>query len=704
MDPVAATRRLYASLCSDASGARLAGLKALVLDAFTARALTLAVTQESNVEHEVVANLMLKDLPGAARLQHVVALYYICPTAENVQQICAELSRDKAAQHFGSCYINFTSPPPGDVLEKLGQADKAEAVKGVRVCFGEFLALGPTFSVVPTVANQYSEAPTGGIASAGRTTSLSSVYTRSFREDAKTIAQRLFSRLVAGGTQPFAVRFTGGSAVTSAVADHLYRQVQQQQALFEFNDRCLRRHQGAVHGQAMSPVSQARRAGPDAEDGAGRRKPLEVVIFDRRADMITPLTYYRTFEALVDAFFSLRDKGHVQTDSREGTPLSYATCGDHYRRLAYADYFNTCGVLLPDLKSEMTVPAAPSGAGYKERAEAAVRQAERAGARQGIANMYTVALALNSRVEKVGASALFAMEELLAGRSPAEAVAEYDAFFVSSSAGARKYIDAAPASALGSPGTSRSEVAVFFASAAFKIAVAICLRFNAWSSAAGAVKKLQASSQGFFKLARTAAVNTPSAPAVEKYAEATARFLQTTGPRFFTEHCQFLASDSLETAARSAMTWISDAFGDSLGRPEIASTLQALPRDKLERAAAMFPIRPRVLQVAEAAIASKLPEDLFPYVSGADLGLARDICGSGQLHNVLVFVVGGVSFGEAAALSSYEFYAQHASQKGLGRRVGLGDKVCVALQEHAEVCGTGVLSMADFLEDLSANL
>ena len=98
---------------------------------------------------------MFERLDSVSRepLRHLKCIVFIRPTAENIQQLAAELRRPR----YASYYIYLSNVTPKEDIKLLAEADEYEAVREVRELFADFLALGPqvfSLGVSPCISSR----------------------------------------------------------------------------------------------------------------------------------------------------------------------------------------------------------------------------------------------------------------------------------------------------------------------------------------------------------------------------------------------------------------------------------------------------------------------------------------------------------------------------------------------------------------------
>lgn len=95
-------------------------MKVLLLDSVTTQVVAMVYSQSQILEKEVylVERMDAEHEP----MQHLKAVYFIRPTRENIQTLCAEIARPRFAEY----HVFFCSICPHDLLQQLAAADEHE--------------------------------------------------------------------------------------------------------------------------------------------------------------------------------------------------------------------------------------------------------------------------------------------------------------------------------------------------------------------------------------------------------------------------------------------------------------------------------------------------------------------------------------------------------------------------------------------------
>lgn len=95
-------------------------MKVLLLDAVTTQVVAMVYSQSQILEKEVY--LVERLDADHEQMQHLKAVYFIRPTKENIQTLCAEISRPR----FSEYHVFFSSICPNELLQQLAAADEHE--------------------------------------------------------------------------------------------------------------------------------------------------------------------------------------------------------------------------------------------------------------------------------------------------------------------------------------------------------------------------------------------------------------------------------------------------------------------------------------------------------------------------------------------------------------------------------------------------
>lgn len=95
-------------------------MKVLLLDSVTTQVVAMVYSQSQILEKEVylVERMDAEHEP----MQHLKAVYFIRPTRENIQTLCAEIARPRFAEY----HVFFCSICPHELLQQLAAADEHE--------------------------------------------------------------------------------------------------------------------------------------------------------------------------------------------------------------------------------------------------------------------------------------------------------------------------------------------------------------------------------------------------------------------------------------------------------------------------------------------------------------------------------------------------------------------------------------------------
>ncbi|CAM9099310.1 unnamed protein product [Hapterophycus canaliculatus] len=231
---------------------KISGMKVLLLDAVTTQVVAMVYSQSQILEKEVY--LVERLDADHEQMQHLKAVYFIRPTKENIQTLCAEISRPR----FSEYHVFFSSICPNELLQQLAAADEHEVVRQVHEYYAEFCAVNEDFF------------------SANCTDTLQLALPRPPSPSRKLLLSRnrdaVLSVLLALKKKPSTIRYAGSSSTARELAMDISAQIQADQ-IFDF-----RRQQGPV-----------------------------LLILDRRDDPVTPLLSQWTYQAMVHELLGLND-------------------------------------------------------------------------------------------------------------------------------------------------------------------------------------------------------------------------------------------------------------------------------------------------------------------------------------------------------------------------------------------------------------
>lgn len=237
------------------------GMKALLLDDFTKRLVSLSYTQTQIMEKDVVLVERLDKKHEIMR--HLKAIVFVKPTEANIKRLALEVKNPS----FREYHIYFTNCVLSRLLAILGKADEMEVVKQVYEFYFDFVPINEEFFHLGLNTGTVMTAPNGRAVARPGTV--------------EQHLQGLQSFLLAMKLQPSDVRYAISSAVGRKVAEKL----------------------------TASLNSDLFGARPQAS-------PL-VLILDRKDDPITPLLTQWTYQSMIHELLGFND-GRVSLNDAPG--------------------------------------------------------------------------------------------------------------------------------------------------------------------------------------------------------------------------------------------------------------------------------------------------------------------------------------------------------------------------------------------------
>eukprot|EP00768_Dysnectes_brevis_P007845 gnl/Dysnectes_brevis/679_a748_1996.p1 GENE.gnl/Dysnectes_brevis/679_a748_1996~~gnl/Dysnectes_brevis/679_a748_1996.p1 ORF type:complete len:649 (-),score=176.21 gnl/Dysnectes_brevis/679_a748_1996:1228-3174(-) len=597
MDVIGTSKDIYESLFQTQAGA-ITGLKALIIDDSTSRNLSQIVTQHENLTHEVLSNIHIKSLAKSPPTPHLTAICLLEPSLENFYALQKELRRKNPK--FESFHLVFTREVAERDLRELAKHDTSELVQSVRICFWDFKAVTPSFFSLDVHKKAALAA-----------------------DNIPNIANRLFTALVSMGVEPFAIRHNARCPETARLADKVSTMVREKAGLFAHDRSGKRRHSGTITS-SESPSAAAR------SSGSREVPPLEVIVIDRREMLIDALVYHWGLFPLAVSVLGA-ENGKVSTGS-EDLPFCWGTCGQVFAELGYLDFGSALSAI-----SRMA-EAAQDG---HTRAEAARGSVEKMTAiiselgsmltsQQETANLASVAAALVQQVDSKSLYSYGIAEQLVANLTG----------------------DKSDRKTGGGKGNRLSERALvdFLKRRLFEedMDTTPDLACRLMSIARIRFPESAGLKRVWRKYLDTAKVGGPSTSKDESSALI---------------HALTARIDKLVAWSRNTIDWsVIEEAAASTGRLALSASAPNPPGiisdPPVSERTAFFCQTPRIVTLAEAAVFGKLSPISFPAAAGADRSLSSSVYGSSKPHSVMIFVLGGASVGEAAALSVQERFGR----------------------------------------------
>ena len=232
------------------------GMKALILDDETTLILAMVYGQSEIVAKEVFLVERIDQCGNSGeKYQHLKALVYIRPTADNLTHVRALLHSGKYKEY----HLFFSNVTGDDFLRQLAEADERELIRTVSEYYADFYALTDNLW---TLHIEHSRSLTRG---------------QAYWLGAE---RQRFARTVGGLVAFFAsikrkpeIRYSGGSELNRTIGQELTKVMREQNDLFNY------------------PQSEA---------------PL-LLLCDRRDDPVTPLLTQWTYQAMVHQILGIKD-------------------------------------------------------------------------------------------------------------------------------------------------------------------------------------------------------------------------------------------------------------------------------------------------------------------------------------------------------------------------------------------------------------
>ena len=198
--------------------------------------------------------------PSITPLPYVKALILVRATTENITALCQELRRPK----FGKYYIFFINKVSRQDISQLAEADRNELVEQVQQFYCDFLPLGAELWTVPTL-NSLIET------------------TKSFSSDGlQKCRNSIFAYMASLNKNLGYVRYDVASKLSQDLAKELIRYNEQSNSNFDSNDNTINK------------------------TAASSSKVLNIYIFDRRCDTLTPLLMQWTYRAMLHELLTIQ--------------------------------------------------------------------------------------------------------------------------------------------------------------------------------------------------------------------------------------------------------------------------------------------------------------------------------------------------------------------------------------------------------------
>lgn len=616
----------------------------MLVDKVTLRSLTHMCTQTEIAEHGVVSVVLIDTVESLSGAAGNPCIAYICPSNESLSTVHKIVRLSQERKLFKEFHLVFTGLVPENTVSDLATSDSSKFIQTIRVVFGAHSMLGARFALLPQEAeNPYSEA---------------SILRQS---------DNLLNFLLSMGVEPFTVRYLSVSSAAASLAGHLHKHITLRKNLFRYNAKGLINYETKSVKRDGSIVGSKARFPP-------RTKPLEIIILDRRADLQSVIKQNWALLPLLSDFELLNSETLEFCDETNTKHQFSKTSSVLFDQTYAADFFVLTMSIIPELR--------------KYSQELSLSQGEK----NAIIGICSAASTLSEYIGKINHTRISQIENSMHNDNSSEAITLLEKFFVSQGTQKGKTKQDILLHIMESD-TSTAKKLLFLeivVSLFFSLVVLITLQYNVFSIQS-VLKKLQAIATKFFHAAEQANIELAQQMGAhsEKLSQHIKRLTNATSV-YLTNYGRQLANafyyqwDNVETSAKTAITnrvvsATSPGQGTSLdGNMELTAylnghnaSLQQTDPTILSQIGANYSYKPRVLSVAEAAICNLLLESDFPITSATDRSQMADVLRDSEEHQVLIYVLGGVSQSEHAALETYDYYGQFnqaARSPGLFKR------------------------------------
>lgn len=588
-------------------------------------------TQTELAEHGVISVALINTAESLSGVTGSPCVAYLCPSDESLSTVHKIVRLSQEKRLFRELHLVFTGIVPENIVSELAGNDSGKLIQTVRIIFGAHSMLGSRIALLPQESeNPYTEASI-------------------LRQ-----ADHLLNLLMSIGVEPFSVRYLSVSSAASSLAGHLHKHIIMRKSIFRYNAK------GLINYETSSIRREGSGVGPKARFPP-RTKPMEVIILDRRADMQSAIKQNWALLPLLSDF-GLLNNTTLEFCDETNTKHQYSQKSSLLFDQTYAaDFFVLTMSIIPELRQlAQSVDLSQ-------------------GEKNAIIGICSAASTLSEYVGKINYTRLSQIENAMHNDNSSEAVTLLEKFFTSQGLqkGRAKH-DIIMHILESDTGPAKKLLFIeLVASLFFSLIVLITLQYNVFSIQ-NVLKKLQTISMKFFLAAEQAGVelaqqsgvsNEKLSQHVKKLADATNTYLASYGRQL--ANTFYYQWDNVETSAKTAITnriisATSPGQGPSLdGNMELTTylnghntSLQQTDPLILSQIGANYSYKPRVLSVAEAAISSLLLESDFPITSATDRNQMADVLRDAEEHQVLIYIVGGISQAEHAGLETYDYYGQ----------------------------------------------
>lgn len=573
---------------------------AILVDGEGLQALNSFGSQTAVASKGVVLVSPLASAPRILGLDGVIGIVYLSPASASLSQLSTLLLDSRLRVAFKALHVSFTSPPDAADLQQLAEKDVGCLVKTVRVIPSAHKCLARNLAQTTTVTAPY---------------------------DMKTLEaqeSRLFDLLLSLETKPFCVRYQTRSSLARELAEAVHRRIHARGSLFRYTEKGL-----AIPGQQPTGVVL-------------KGKPVEVVVIDRRTDLVSALRQPWTFAALLQEYCDVVPSQDAFVDG-SNVPQQYSYSSTPlFNDTASVDYFLLTMSVIPSIRQALA-----EGQDKVDRAS--------------VSSVISGASELSERLQALSLPTLAHLDQALNNDSPSEAIQLIEKTFGTT----KQRYPAILAKIMELSGLLPERrclllkrLMVTFTGLIFVTA----LRYNVFIIPT-ALKRLSSTVTRFDCFIQEAAreVNgelygTDIAP----YSKALHAFLTVYGQQLVKKY-GFDWSD-VEVAARQVAQpdqgQGNGPDGTSIGFQAFLDThMQALDPSVKSQIGANYVMKPRAVALAEVVAASSLSERDFPYTTGTQKAVVGEVRQTIADRITLVYVVGGVTMSEQAALDAFDYYA-----------------------------------------------
>eukprot|EP00767_Chilomastix_cuspidata_P000795 gnl/Chilomastix_cuspidata/1223.p1 GENE.gnl/Chilomastix_cuspidata/1223~~gnl/Chilomastix_cuspidata/1223.p1 ORF type:complete len:639 (+),score=370.17 gnl/Chilomastix_cuspidata/1223:467-2383(+) len=609
------------------------GIKVLVLDDTISQILSVIVPNSVNAQMDVSATMLISNLTNVTgqKMSWAKAVLFIEPSSTNLELLTQQLT----APMFGEYWVNFTSEPTREQLERLARADRTKRVVRVRVLFGRYAPVLPRLFHTPPGAGA---------------------------DDLRADADSLMSTLLSAGRMPFAVRHSRAPRARE-LCGHLHRLLAQTRGRFVFDE----------NGR------------PPADTTEAPQLPLEVIVLDRADDPLSPLVTSWTFLGILSELCVLGG-GKVTApvtrrvqglERHEEMEFAFNPLIDPSGIIADVIFrpFQDAREVIKTLFEEMARTRAQirdgQGMSLGEVHEVVLRQDRLLQHHAAVKDLHLVSYPPLRQITRDGWAdwALLALQVANNTSKAAES---------GTGGGRQNRVDLKGARKL-VPEILKSDAVLRNPYVVVKLVLTFALRHP----------ELEAELRDAFDAAlRGAAAALGAAAGIEAQVNDFLQWARGDGRAA-------VNWAAVESAAAQACRHIGSALERS--RESHEGMFEIKEDDILDKGKAradqpsdIFCFTPRVLPLAQAAVYNNLPEAEFQYYPDMTRGDVHKRLGKKQPHDVLIFIAGGVSYHEYAALQVQEKYARKGSK--------LGTKLSEATAKHVLLGGSEVFGPRRFLE------